>query len=617
MFSQSEDLLQIDLETRARYRRRMDADPWYFSKYVCLHAEKAVERLHRPYLYVYTGQAALLAAALSNDRFESYLTHQVREDFARQTPAIQWWNPEHLPLVKARLRRVNFRIPRGFGKSTFADDGDLWDVAIDPDGCIGIGSKSDDYARARVITLGEVVLSPEFAFWYPERVPLDKKTDVARDAILLAGRTIKITEASIEGRGITSQWRGRHYNKRIRLDDTSGTEYGQASVEDAIAFNQGIDAIEVREAFGICQERYIGTITGENDDHTYLASDPGVMSLVMPIEEHEGGTTIENIFTNGKLTMPEEGWFTRPAVNELKRKARANEDKHSVSELLQNFYMVPMKDSGSFVFTKAMLDAAKGIFWAEVPELGRECLFIPKKGREKTQRDRSRPDFNPEDWKMIDPTILPTTARAWAADQSVSQTGDEWAFADVIMDWDGVEILLDCVKGRGYDRMLDTVIPFDRKCGYPRRAGVDANATQGMTVDWMNRSPEFQSIARRIEPLTSGGEAKDNLIRRWIAGRMLTGDFYANPRLVLWLHEASRYQPRDSEGKLRKNAIDNQLDATWMACSLCKRPPSPEQLDADNMAALMSRAAMRGSDAHSGIDGSNWMECLPKSERAA
>lgn len=612
-----DELYQIDPETRALFRKRMDSDPWYFSKYVCNHADKAVERLHRPYLYAYTGQASLLAAALGNERFEGIITHLIREDFARQNPPIQWWNPEHLSRVKARLRRVNFRLPRGFGKSTFADDGDAWDGVIDPNVCIGIGSKSDDYAWKRIGTIGEIVMSPEFAFWYPERVPADPKSDVVRDSILLAGRTIRIIEETISGRGITSQWRGRHFNRRIRLDDTSGTEYGQASVEDSIRFNQGIDAIEVQEAFGTCEERYLGTISGEMDDHTWLASDPGVMSIVMPIEIHVGGTTIETLFGDGELTMPEEGWFTRDKVNTLKRKARANEDKYSVSELLQNFYMTAMKDSGSFVFTKAMLDAARGIFWAEVPELARECLFIPKKGKEKTQRDRTKPDFNPEDWKMIDVASLPRTARAWAADQSVSQTGDEWAFADVVMDWDGVEILLECTKGRGYDLMLDTVIPFDKRCGYPRRCGVDANATQGMTIDWMNRSPEFQSIARRIEPLTSGGEAKDNLIRRWIAGRMLTGDFYVNPRLVQWLHEASRYQPRDSEGKLRKNAIDNQLDATWMACSLCKRPPSPEQLDADKMAGLMSNARNMTADNRSGIDRSNWMDSVPGSERAA
>lgn len=309
--------------------------------------------------------------------------------------------------------------------------------------------------------------------------------------------------------------------------------------------------------------------------------------------------------------MAEEGWFSREVVDDLKRKARANEDKHSISELLLNFYMTAFSNSGSLVFSKAMLDSARGIFWQVVPELQRECLFIPKKGREKTQRDPSKPDFEPEDWKVIDPQVMPSSARAWALDQSVSQQGDEWAFADVLMDWDGVEILLDCVTGRGYDAMLDTVIPFDKKCGYPRRNGVDTNATQGMTVEWMNRSPEFQSIARRIEGITSGGEAKDAHVRRWIAGRMLTGDFYVNPRLVHWLHEASRYQPRDADGKLRKNAVDNRLDAAWMACSLCKRPPAPEQLEIDIVRGKteVAKNAALGKKAYQ-IDPSNWMESV-------
>jgi len=616
MCFQADELRRIDPETRALLRARMDSDPWYFFKYVCRQADLAVERIHRPLLYVYTGQAALLAATLDDPRFEGIIARQVREDFLRQSPPIDWRSRADLPRIKARLKRVYMCGPRGMGKSVDADCADLWETTVNPNLRVGIGSKSDPYAEKRVITIGEIVMSPEYAFWYPERVPLSPKSDVTMKALLLAGRTEKAAEATIEGRGITSQWRGNHYGK-IRLDDIAGTEYGEASIEDALRFIAGIDALQIREVFGGSREVYIGTVSGELDDHSVLMADPGVLHIVMPIEEHEGGTTIENIFSDGTLTMPEDGWFTREAVNELKRKARANEDKHSIAELLHNFYMVPHKDGGSFVFTKAMLDAAKGIHWIFSEELQREVLMLPKKGKEKTCRDRSRPEFNADDWRLLDVKTLPRTARAWAADQSVSQTGDEWAFEYVVMDHEGVEILLDEMVGRGYDRMLDAANPFDKKCESPKHVGVDTNATQGMTVEWMTRTPEFQSLARRIEPITSGQEAKDAHIRRWIAGRMLTGDFYVNPRLINWIHEASRYQPRKPDGTLRKNAVDNRLDGTWMACSLCKRPPSPEQIEADASSTLLEKAlSSRNVNRLTGIDNSNWMDCLPRGRAA-
>lgn len=607
---QTDRLRSITSDTRALLRARMDSDPWYFAKYVCKRAEKAVERIHRPLLYLYTGHASLLAATLDDPRFEGRITQQVRADFSAQTPPIDWRNPSHLHRIKKRIRRVRISAGRGIGKSTFADVADLFDGTIDPNMTVGIGSKSDPYAERRITSIGEIVTSKEYGDWYPERKPANPRTDITQTSIKLGGRTVNSTEATIEGRGITSQWRGFHYRK-IRPDDIAGTEYGEASIEDALAFIAGIDAIEVRDAFGGCREIYIGTLSGENDDHAYLSNDPGVMMIVMPIEIHAGGTTVENIFTDGDLTMPEEGWFTREAVNELKRKARANEDHHSLSELLQNFYMTLLRDGGANLFTKAMLDAAKGIRWIFDRELNRDVLLIPKKGREKTQRDPTKPDYAPADWKRVDPVSLPRSAKAWAVDQSVSPTGDPWAYAYAIMDWDGVTILIDCVTGQGYDKMLDTAPIFDKRCGHPKRVGADTNATQGMTVEWMSRTVEFQSIARRVESITSGGDAKDHHIRRWIAGRMLSGDFYASPRLTKWLFEASRYQPRKPDGKMRRNSIDDQLDATWMACSLLRRPNSPRQIAHDRARAQMETVKDKYvHDRNTGIDKSNWMECV-------
>jgi hypothetical protein len=65
----STDLTQLDPETKAQYKRRMQRDPWYFAKYVYGLPNSRI-RLQRPLLYLYTRQAELLAACLSDPQYD-------------------------------------------------------------------------------------------------------------------------------------------------------------------------------------------------------------------------------------------------------------------------------------------------------------------------------------------------------------------------------------------------------------------------------------------------------------------------------------------------------------------------------------------------------------------
>jgi hypothetical protein len=583
----------------------MERDPWLFSLFVCGRDPKA-ERHHRPLLYVYTRRAALLAACLDNPAYDGPITAQVREDFRKHR--IDWANPKHLKRMEARLRRVNVRMPRSSGKSTFADDGDLWDATVDPNITISIGSKSDPYAWARITTIGKFVMSPAYAYWFPDRVPDEPRRDITQDSIHLKGRTRIVPEGTIEGRGINSQWTGRHYRKN-RRDDIVGTESGEASLSDALRHMANIDPIH--DETGWVQDVYIGTINGDNDDHAMLADDPGVMSIVVPIEAHEGGTTLENIYQEGTLVLPE--WFTRERVNEIKENAKKNAE-HGPVYLLQNYYMAAHKQ-GASIFSRQMVERA--LFeWKYDDVLKRELIRRPVKGKEKIPRNQLKPN----DWFYLDLTKLPRTAFAWAVDQSVAEdgSGDEWAFVLVVVDHEGVYYVLDDLADHGYNEMLAQIVPFDKKHGRPAYIGIDANATQGMTIEWLKRSEDFRDVARRVQPIRASNERKDVNIRNWIQGRMLSGEFWINPKLHQYQIELLKYRPYHTDGRRRRNPIDNRLDTTWMAMTMPRIPPSPVQMDEEEMEAEMIQMMdARRRDQQTGVLKESWFNRTSTNWRVA
>lgn len=608
--SQRGELRSISSEQYALRRRRMDRDPWMFARYITGYGRTGVERIHRPMLYLFTRRAELLAATLDDPRFEGEVTDQIKKDLLAQKPPIDWRKPEHMPRLRRRLRRVNYRGPRGSGKSVFADIGNLWETSIDPNLRVGLASKSDPFIWSRMTAMGEIVKSEAYAFWYPERVPTSED-EMTKSRILLNGRTeIGFTEATIEGRGVTGQWTGHHYNIR-RMDDIVGTESGQANIEDAKAYIANLEGITVRGippalTWKYSADLWIGTSNGEGDDMSLLLEDPTVMSVVMPIEKHDGGTTIENIYTDGVLTMEEPGWFDRETVNELKANARSGSQGHSVTWLLQNFYVTAHKQ-GTVVFTERMVRQAQ-FLWMMDEQTNRELIWRPKKGREDTCRDPKSPAFNPDDWFVLDIDLLPVTARGWAGDQALKEDGDEWALEYVVMDWQGVLYWLADSTEHGYGRMLDEIPHFDRMAGKPKWA-YDANAMQGMATEWMRRNEDFRELTQRVTEIRSTGEAKDQMIRRWIQARMLAGDLYINPRLTGVITECLKYRPRTSTGAVNKRAVDNRLDAGWMACTLPERPPTPEELAEEYEYSMVAgEQRRRSSDPFTGINTDNWMQ---------
>lgn len=601
--------LHLDPVTKAKYRAVMEYDPWIFSLTICKRTAHA-ERHQRPLLYLYTRHAPLLCACLDNPKYDGPITDQVKEDFANYR--IEWWDQAELPRVQKRLRRINVRMPRGFGKSAFDDDCDLWSVTCDPNLTISIGSKSDEFAEKRIVTIGQFVLSPEYAFWFPDRVPDNPRTEVTAAKIWIKGRTRHVPEATIEGRGLLSQWAGSHYliNRR---DDIVGTESGESSLDDALRHMANMSALRDRTAW--VGDTFIGTVNGEEDDHTILANDSTVLSVVVPMEIHEGGTTLENIYEDGTLTMPEV--FSREEVNEAKVESRSN-PKYGALWLLQNFYMAAHK-SGTAIFSAKMIERAK-FEWVDHDEYGkalkREIIRRPKKGMEKIPRSQ----LKPSDWFYLDPLLtIPQTAKATAVDQAVSESGesDRWAQVYVCADWESVFYVLDSLAEHGYGLLMGELVPFhkgtERKAirgdvGISEYVGIDSNSTQGMTAVWLKDSEAHKAIARKVREIRGNDKSKDINIRNWIQARMLTGEFYINPRLTDWTNEALCYRPYKQDGTKKRRPKDDQLDATWMAMTLVRIPVSPEVNAETEIEERMSRIAeAKHYDRQTGICTDDWM----------
>ncbi len=600
---------QLSKEDKAAFRAVMEYDPWIFSLTICKRDPRA-ERHHRPLLYLYARRAALLCSLLDDKAYKGPITDQIKADFEDQR--IEYWNPAHMPRVRQRIKRLNIRLPRSSGKSTFADDADLWNVTCDPNLTISIGSKSDEFAEKRIVTIGEFVLSPEYAYWFPDRVPDDPRTNVTSSKIWIKGRTRHVPEASIEGRGLLSQWAGAHYRIN-RRDDIVGTESGESSLDDALRHLSQLSAL--RDYTDWIGDSIIGTVNGEEDDHTMLVNDPTVLSIVVPMELHEGGTTLENIYEEGTLQLEE--WFSREAVDQIKAEAKSN-PKYGSLWLLQNFYMAAHK-SGTAIFSAKLIERAK-FEWVDHDEYGkklkREIIRRPKKGLEKIPRSQ----LKASDWFYLDPLLaIPQTAKATAVDQSVSESGesDRWAQVYVCADWESVFYVLDSLADHGYELLMSELVPFHKghgrkdirgDVGQSEYVGIDSNATQGMTAVWLKDSEAHKAIARKVKEIRGNEKSKDINIRNWVQARMLSGDLYINPRLLDWINEALRYRPYKQDGTRKRKPKDDQLDGTWMAMSLVRVPVSPQVTEEEVIAEQVRR--MREAqhfDRQTGICTDDWM----------
>lgn len=534
----------LSTEGLAQLQELLLFDPWLFSNQVCGSGDGFVERFHRPLLYYLTGHSRLLASAVLT--FDSEVTRQIKAEMARLGVLVdgKFIGPK-LDRYFGRRSRTNCRVSRAMAKTTLNLRGIFHAAIENPNISIGVASKSDAAAAKLMGVLGRYLDSPACRALFPQRVP-QKNFDqlVTNYKIWIEGRTNPTTEWTIEGRGINSQWTMAHYDF-IAPDDIVGTESGEASMDDAIRWLAAINGISMPQAFGGSRQDFLGTIYGINDDHAYVSSDWHTPSIVIPVWT-KSHYNVDNVMADGVPTLPE--WYPIDKIRQMRSETIAN-DEEGLKSWLQNFELTAHQ-------------VGVGLFGRD--SMNRQALRIVKRAdsilyaRPKTGKPAREP-ITSEDWVIVEPGLMPVYM---AIDQSVSlaKGSDSWAIAIVAPDFDGHFYIFDVVKGKGYNQMLDLIRPMYNKWR-PVKIGMDSSATQGMTIEWMQRSGEFMDMAGIITPVTTNNRAKDDRIRAFLAARIQSGTAWVSPRLESFVQEALTYMPGPK-------AKDDQLDAVSMAIQI-------------------------------------------------
>jgi hypothetical protein len=195
--------------------------------------------------------------------------------------------------------------------------------------------------------------------------------------------------------------------------------------------------------------------------------------------------------------------------------------------------------------------------------------------------------------------------RMIGVDQAISVTGDPWAIAPVAQDPYGFKYKLKGASERGYRLMIPAIAYVFKKIGGvsnpPRKVGIESNAAQSVTADWLQRDDAFRFLARRIERVSPGQTQKSLRIFNNVLANMEMGTLLIDPEDAAFIDEATAYNSAD------ENPMDNNLDATAIAVTLFGQP---EDEYAEHHRLLDERRAeyewMANTDPETGVDQSDW-----------
>lgn len=536
----------ISEEARLKIKKLVTYDPWYWAWLIAKTGKGFVERFHRPILYYLTHSAELLAACLFEKRFESEFTRQMREELRRL--GIDPRTVRGMAKFKRYLRRTNLRVARSMGKTTLGYTALSYLGMMNPNETIAIASKSDPAAEKILKPIADIYRSPDFAFYFPELIPTRNiDTAITQTKITLAGRTVPVGEALFEARGINSVWAGYHYSI-IYADDVIGAESGDASQDDALRWLANVPSISINPALGGTWEKYTGTIYGARDDHRVICDDFHTLRVVIPIWIKKR-TGVKFLREDGVATLPE--WYDEEWITMTRDRILAN-PKQGPIWFLQNYELHPFTDGASIFFEDTLM---RQRFVQHTDLAGRTLIARPR-----TPESISKP-IGPVDWVLSRPEEM---AIYMGVDQSVSlaKNADSWAISIVAFDAHGHSYVLDCVKGRGYPLMLDTLRLIRLRYPHVLQIGIDSAATQSMTLELAKRDPNLQALSTILVPLQGGNRRKDERLLTFFAARLEMGEMWINPELTGLINEAVEYEPADDD------PVDDQLDSVAMAVAV-------------------------------------------------
>lgn len=586
--------ITVDEETYLTHKSLLLEDPWIFGKAICgLNA--LVERHHRPIIYLMTGKVDLLLGMLCNPMMESEVLRQIRAQLRRK--GLSAFRPGDRDAIRDFILMLNIRMARGTYKTSCEIVAISYLITADPNECIALFGLSDPTATEICNTVGEIVRSETYGEWFPERVPDEPRKDITGEAIMLKGRTrTEFKEPCLLAKGHRSDWTSRHFT-RMFFDDVVGKENSShRELAITLARLANFEGLKMNPAvWPEVPEVHVGTIWSRFDDSADLEEDEDCLTIKIPIERRADGKpwTMQNYLEAGIPTMPE----VLDAAQVQKKKHRVRKHKEEgVNAWFCNFLLIAFED-GATVFHPDVVDNAKFSWRVNI-----------RTGVREVSRLATKPDRTPvvdAQGKQLafyfDPRRM---KKVLAVDQarSVRASGNEWAIACVAIDHQGVRMVLEVIAGRGYNMMLTTLVEMDERWN-PFEIAVEGGTMQGITVDWLRRSEEFQSLAGRVVEISNWLRKKVDRIRQHVAAALESGELLLNPEDLKTTREMKQYNPFEADPK------DNRIDAIAMASDRLDTPGEVSTEAEDQLAERKAAVARKtAKDDDTGIDVYNWYE---------
>jgi hypothetical protein len=543
-------------ETRLAYRAEYLADPWYFALDIC-QADKLVERFHKPLIYLYAAETALLIGVLKSSLRSAVIT---RIKAALKRRRLDYHNPVHFRLIDEFVHKHNIRIARKLGKTTCSCIAILFRITRNPNEAWGVVSRDDPAAYQQGMWMVRVIQSPVYRFFFPDRIPEDERSNLTQSWILLAGRTVNLPEPCVLLQGHASGWVGKHfgYGGGIRRDDMVGLENRSPErirkVRDFEANRRGLMMPEWEEQF---IDSSTGTRWSRDDDAAALDKDPDCLTIYVPIEEHKAPVTFANMLKPGTPTLPE--WFDEKAIAKEKREYLKNPEEGPLA-LLANLHLTIIDDAAQ-VFHPKLVDSAN---WEYVePEHEEDKRFriarcakdkngeiVYKKGRAQLFIVDVRRDLE----------------LVAAGDPAASMKGDNYGVTVLGRDHFGTRYEIETISGYGAEGFLESLLYIDEKYD-PPKIGIEKAAMQDWVLLTISKDERFQRIAHKFVGVTVSSQSKRYKAQNLVAAPLASGEFYLNP---------APDSPTKAEMKVwdpdNPRAKDGCIDAIGIGMSLYDTP---------------------------------------------
>lgn len=536
-------------------------DPYVFARQVC-GWKHLTDTTHRPLIYAAAGCTSKLIDILDNPEQQSYTVRHLRFVLEVEKQC-QWWTPDGRDRLERYLRYTDTRMFRGgFKSSGITHGGTLWRMTRDPNLSIALISATEDRVTDRTKQIRRTIQSPIYRMLFPDRVPDDEKI-LTESSVTLKGRTRPDQEPCLFAAAYRKGLAAYHFDA-FAIDDLVVKENSSPAelnwVYDFLANLSGSYNPQIDYPI---QYWVTGTRYADADDHgRYFSENKNFLNLVIPIEEYDAPP--EDVTMRGTPTVPE--LWGEEAITALQNDVLADPQKGHF--WWRANYLLDPSAGGQRVFP---LEVIRRSYWMfHKLETGERGVAAPK-------RDEKRNVVtNPSGGPVLMFRSPRRLYRAVACDQAISQDGDDWCVAAAGMDQESFVWVLDAMRGKGYESMLDALLMMDEKWS-PVQVGVEGGAQQETTHYWLMNVERFSRLRGRIVAIRHGRQGKPLRIINNVADPMKSYRLYIPPgeRYYFIANQMERYDPSHAAPD------DNVLDAIAMAVSLCKRPIGDNKIARD------------------------------------